>query len=161
MKCFIMKASLPETIYIYDKLLCNEQKYQIQAFLDEVQMKKEKYAPGVLWLLDQENGGIGGYCMPPDPKMNPFPGAVNRELFRPLQYARSEIDICDIRIHARHVVHYSGMHLEAVIRLFLKNTKTLGMLKFPNSTLGKAAHEISKMNIFDEIIIGAIFKFVA
>ncbi|MEJ8555044.1 hypothetical protein [Tepidibacter sp. Z1-5] len=156
-----MKGALPETIFIYEKLLYNEQKRQIQDFLDDVQMKKEKYETEVLWLIDQKIGGIGGYCMPADPKLNPFPGGINRELFRPLQYVRSEIDICDIRMHARHVVHYSGMHLEAVLRLFLKNVKLMGKLRFFNSTLGKAAHEISKMNIFDGVIIESLLKFVS
>lgn len=155
-----MKGALTETIFIYEKLLCNEQKRQIQDFLKEVQTKKEKYEPEVLWLMDQKIGGIGGYCMPADPKINPFPGGLNRELFRPLQYARAEIDICDIRMQARQVVHYSGMHLEAVLRLFLKNVKLMGNLRFFNSTLGKATYEISKMNIFDEVIIESLLKFV-
>ncbi|NLD49230.1 MAG: hypothetical protein GX660_18880 [Clostridiaceae bacterium] len=155
-----MEGALPETLLIYNKLLSDEQKSHIQAFLKEVQKKKEKYEPEVLWQLDQKIGGIGGYCMPADPRINPFPVGLNRELFRPLQYARSEIDICDIRMHARHVVHYSGMHLEAVLRLFLKSIKMLGNLRFFNSTLGKAASEISRMNIFNDVIIGALFKFI-
>lgn len=158
---FYMNGALPETLDIFNKLLIDEQKSNIQSFLDEVQTKKEKYDPSILWVLDQNIGGIGGYCMPADPKINPFPAGINRELFRPLQYARSEIDICDIRIHARHVIHYSGMHLEAALRLFLKKEKTLGNLRFFNSTLGKAAHEISKMNIFDDVIIETLFKFVS
>lgn len=98
--------------------------------------------------------------MPADPRFNPFPGGVERQLFRPLQYARSEIDICDIRIHSRHVVYYSGMHLEAVLRLYLSKSKILGNLRFFNSTLGKAAHEIDKMNLFDKALIEALFKFI-
>lgn len=156
-----MKYALLETLFIYDKLLCEEQKSQIQNFLDEVHTKKEKYEPAVLWQLDQKIGGIGGYCMPADPKRNPFPSGINREMFRPLQYARAEIDICDIRLHASQVVHYSGMHLEAVLRLYLRETKTLGNIRFFNSTLGKAAHEITKTNIFDCVIIDALFKFIA
>lgn len=110
--------------------------------------------------MDRGIGGIGGYCMPADPRFNPFPGGVERELFRPLQYARLEVDICDIRIHARHVVHYSGMHLEAVLRLFLSRSKKFRNLRFFNSTLGKTAHEINKMNVFDKVHIEALFKFI-
>jgi hypothetical protein len=160
-KCLFMKMALSETKYIFDKLLSEEQKYKIQAFLNDVKLKKEKYSPEMLWVMDQSIGGMGGYCMPPDPKINPFPGGINRELFRTLQYARMEIDICDVRVHARQVVHYSGMHLEAVLRIFLKETKTLGSLRFFNSTLGKASHEIAKTKIFDKILIEALFKFVA
>ena len=98
-----MKAALAETSYIYNVVFSDEQRRQIQAFLDEIKTKKEKYSPEMLWQMDQKIGGLGGYCMPPDPKINPFPGGINRELFRPLQYARSEIDICDVRMHARYI----------------------------------------------------------
>ena len=81
-------------------------------------------------------------------------------MFRPLQYARSEIDFCDIRLHARHVVHYCGMHLEAVLRVFLKQNKMFGGLRYFNSTLGKVAHEISKLKIIDNILIEVLFKLV-
>lgn len=155
-----MKTALPETIYLFEKLFSNEQKMQIQAFLDEVKKEKEKYSPEILWRIDQAIGGMGGYCMPPNPVINPFPGGINRELFRPLQYARSEIDICDVRMHARQIVHYSGMHLEAVLRLFLKETRTLGSLRFFKSTLGKAAHEKAKTEVLENVLIEALFKFV-
>ena len=155
-----MKEALTETIYISDTLFSEEQRRQIQAFLDEVKIEKEKYSPEILWRIDQAIGGMGGYCMHPNPVINPFPGGINRELFRPLQYARSEIDICDVRMHARHIVHYSGMHLEAVLRLFLKQTRPLGSLRFSNSTLGKAVHEIAKTEVFDNVLTEALFKFV-
>jgi len=155
-----MKTALSETIYIYNNLLSDEQKSIIQDFLKNIQVNKERYDPSNLWILDRKIGGIGGYCMHADPRFNPFPEGVERELFRPLQYARSEVDICDIRIHARHVVHYSGMHLEAVLRLYLSRSKRFGNLRFFNSTLGKAAHEIDKMNEFDKTFIDSLFKFI-
>ena len=85
---------------------------------------------------------------------------LKRELYRPLQYARSSIDICDVRIFARNVVENSGMHLEAVCRLFLKNTNVLGGLRFQNLTLGKAVHKIEKEKIFDDYVIEALYDFV-
>lgn len=81
-------------------------------------------------------------------------------MYRPLQYARSSIDICDVRIFARNVVENSGMHLEAVCRLFLKNTNVLGGLRFQNLTLGKAVHKIEKEKIFDDYVIEALYDFV-
>jgi len=155
-----MKNALPETLFIYMKLLNNEQKKQIDLFLKEINVKEEKYNTESLWLMDQQIGGIGGYCMPSDPTVNPFPKGLERELFRSLQYARSEIDYCDIRIHSRYVVHYSGMHLEAVLKLFLKNKKVKRWLIIKNFTLGKATHEITKMNLIDEEITEALFKFI-
>ena len=151
---------MTETIYLFEKLFSNEQKERIQSFLNEVKTEKGNYSPSILWQMDQAIGGIGAYCMPPDPLINPFPGGINRELFRPLQYARSEIDICDVRVHARYVVHYSGMHLEAVLRLFLRETKILGSLRFFNSTLGKAAHEIAKIEVINNVLTEALLKFV-
>lgn len=156
----VMNGALPETKYISGKLLCDSQKSIIEEFIKNVEEKGGKYETVDLWSMDRAIGGIGGYSMPSDPKLNPYPGGINRELFRPLQYVRSEIDICDIRMHARQVVHYSGMHLETVIRLFLKNRKPMGNLRFFNSTLGKAAQQISKMNIFDDDLIDSLFKFV-
>ena len=155
-----MKSALPETKYIFDELLNEEQKDKIEIFLDGLSEGKEQYETDIIWHMDQGIGGIGGYCMPSNPIKNPFPGGLDRELFRPLQYARSEIDISDIRISSRHVVHFSGMHLEAVFRLFLKSKKALGKLRLNNSTLGKAIYEIEKMNVIDVKLIGVLFKFV-
>ncbi|WP_318509123.1 hypothetical protein [Bacillus sp. T3] len=155
-----MNGALPETKLIFKKLLNEEQRGYIKTFLNEIETKKEKYETQVLWLMDQKIGGIGGYCMPADPKKNPFPGGLERELFRPLQYARSEIDVLDVRLHARHVIHYSGMHLEAVMRLFVVSTKLMGKLRFSKSTLGKLAHEAKEKNIFDEVLINSLFNFI-
>ena len=98
--------------------------------------------------------------MSADPKRNPFPGGVNRELFRPLQYARSDIDVSDIRLHSRHIVHYAGMHLEAVMRLMLKETSVLGKMRFNNTTLGKSIQIVHKQHVVDKKISDNIFKFV-
>lgn len=155
-----MKSVLPESKYIFDELLNDDQKESIKIILNEISERKEQYNTDIIWNMDKGIGGIGGYCMPADPKKNPFSSGLNRELFRPLQYARSEIDICDIRMHSRHVIHYSGMHLEAVLRLFLKNTKALGKLRLYNFTLGRAAHEVSKMNVVDEKVIDVLLNFI-
>lgn len=155
-----MKSALPESKYIFDELLNEEQKNKIVIFLKELYEKKEQYETNIIWQMDQDIGGIGGYCMPSNPMKNPFPGGLNRELFRPLQYARSEIDICDIRMHSRQIVHYSGMHLEAVLKLFLKHRKTLRNFRFYKLTLGKAAHEIAKMNVVDAKVIDVLFNFI-
>lgn len=118
------------------------------------------YDTGVLWKTDALIGGIGGYCMPANPVRNPFPSGVKRELYRPLQYARSSIDICDVRIFARQVVENSGMHLEAACRLFLKNINVSGGLKFQNTTLGKAVHRVEQEKVFDDCVIENLYDFV-
>jgi len=155
-----MKDALAESIFIYKELLNSRQQEKIDIFLEEINSKQEKYDTEILWIIDQEIGGIGGYCMPSDPIQNQFPEGINRELFRPLQYVRSEIDICDIRLQPRHVIHFSGMHLEAVLRMFLENKNKLEILKRNRMTLGKAAYKIKKMNVIDEVTIEALFNFI-
>ncbi len=146
---------------IYNALFTEEIKGGISEFFAQ-DMDNEEYCykTEILWKTDSIIGGIGGYCMPPNPVKNPFPSGVKRELYRPLQYARSSIDICDVRIFARQVVENSGMHLEAVCRLFLKNTNVLGSLRFRDLTLGKAVHRIEQEKVFDEDAIEALYDFV-
>lgn len=130
---------------IYNALFKEDIKNGISDFFEQDMDNMEyEYETKVLWETDALIGGIGGYCMPANPVKNPFPSGVKRELYRPLQYARSSIDICDVRIFARQVVENAGMHLEAVCRLFLKNTNVLGGLRFQNSTLGKAVYKIEQ-----------------
>ncbi|MBD5482486.1 MAG: hypothetical protein HDR15_08225 [Lachnospiraceae bacterium] len=129
-------------------------------FAQDMDNAKYVYCTDVLWKMDALIGGIGGYCMPASPVKNPFPAGVKRELYRPLQYARSSIDICDVRIFARQVVENSGMHLEAACRMFLKKISVLGGLTFQNSTLGKAVCRIEKENAFNDYVIDALYDFV-
>lgn len=119
------------------------------------------YVTEIIWTTDSMIGGIGGYCMPADPVKNPFLAGIRRELYRPLQYARSGIDMCDVRKFARQVVENSGMHLEAVCRLYLKEKLSLGSLRVHNTTLGKAVHKIEKIGEFEQHIIQALYDFVA
>ena len=106
-------------------------------------------------------GGIGGYCMPANPVFNPYPSGQKRMLYRPLQYARSEIEICDVRIHARYAVQMCGMHLESVCRLCLQNRKTLGSLRFGNTTLGKAVQQMQSVQEIAPDIIDGLFAYVS
>lgn len=85
---------------------------------------------------------------------------MGRNLFRPLQYARAEIDLRNINYTARYIVHYSGMHLEAAARLILKNAKTFGMLLYGNTTLGKATRNMEKLDILDSSVIEALYNFI-
>lgn len=155
-----MNEALPESQYLFDVLFNNEQKKLIKEYLNYLKNCNDEYKTDILWAIDQKIGGIGGYCMPADPRRNPFAGGINRELFRPLQYARSEIDACDFRIHPRHVIHCAGMHLEAVMRLMLKETSKFGKVRFNNTTLGKAVHRILEHHFIDLQMSDAMFRFV-
>ena len=146
---------------IYNILFKEEIKRGIlDFFAQDIDNAEYVYETEVLWKTDALVGGIGGYCMPSNPVKNPFPSGVKRELYRPLQYARSSIDICDVRIFARQVVENSGMHLEAACRLFLKNTNVLGGIRFQNSTLGKAVHKIEQEKVLDDCVIESLYDFV-
>ena len=146
---------------IYNTLFKEDIKRGILDFFTQnIDNAEHGYETEVLWKTDALVGGIGGYCMPSNPVKNPFPSGVRRELYRPLQYARSSIDICDVRIFARQVVENSGMHLEAVCRLFLKNINVSGGLKFQNTTLGKAVHRVEQEKVFDDCVIENLYDFV-
>ena len=145
---------------IYNTLFREDIKNGIADFFAQDGNSEHIYETEVLWKTDASIGGIGGYCMPANPLKNPFPSGVKRELYRPLQYARSSIELCDIRIFARQVVENSGMHLEAVCRLFLKNTNVLGGFRFQNSTLGKAVYKIEQEKVFDNCVIESLYDFV-
>lgn len=143
-----MNKALSESTKLADLLLTEEQKVIIENVLCEIRVIRNCYNTELFWELDTSIGGIGGYCMPADPIMNPFPGGIGRELFRPLQYACSEI-YRDVNYSARYIVQYSGMHLEAVARYML------GSILFNNATLGKAVRILEKRNLMaDETLSG-------
>ncbi len=146
----------------YDHFLGEKIKEGIEQFVGQnLDDPAFEYVTEIIWKTDSMIGGIGGYCMPANPVKNLFPAGIKRELYRPLQYARSSIDMCDVRIFARQVVENSGMHLEAVCRLYLKEKLSLGSLKVHNTTLGKAVHKIEKIGEFEQHIIQALYDFVA
>ena len=155
-----MELTHKPLIYLFDSVLDSDIQKGIRDFIFLELGQKEKYQADKLWIIDQNIGGIGAYAMPADPLKNPFPGGIERSLYRPLQYVRSEIDMCDIRIHARYVVQNCGMHLETVCRLVLKTYKVFGDLRFHNTTLGKAVHLIKGLNILDSSTIIALENFV-
>lgn len=157
-----MENALPETMSLSTAVLSEDIQKRIEKFLSLLDNSThQKIDTHDLWLIDKEIGGIGGYCMPSDPVKNPFPGGSKRELYRPLQYARSEINIYDPGIHSRYIVLYCGMHLEAVCRLFLKEGKFLSSIRYNNTTLGKSVDIIKKTKLIDDRIINGLFSFVA
>ncbi|MPM10098.1 hypothetical protein SDC9_56422 [bioreactor metagenome] len=154
-----MKLTHQPLVYLYNNVLDDDIQKCINNFILLVIEMKEKYKTDSLWITDQKIGGIGAYAMPPDPVMNPFPGGIERSLYRPLQYARTHIDICDIRMEARYVVQNCGMHLECVCRVLLSNYKVLANLRFNNTTFGKSIQIIKGLNVIESNIIDALNSF--
>ncbi|MBQ2883583.1 MAG: hypothetical protein IJE43_07430 [Alphaproteobacteria bacterium] len=157
----LMELSHLELKILYDEFLDKNIKEEIKKFVCDLSKDIEiEYNTDKLWEIDFNIGGIGGYCMPANPVQNPFPAGVERKLYRPLQYARSEMDMCDVRIFARHVVQNAGLHLEAVCRVFLEERGNDLLLWNSGTTLGKAIRKIEKLGVFDEKLIEAMLLFV-
>ncbi|MEG1432534.1 MULTISPECIES: hypothetical protein [Eubacterium] len=155
-----MKITHPELQKLYDFVLSEKTKECIDVFLLQKKGLEMKYRCDQLWKADQLIGGIGGYCLPKDPIQNPFPSGLKRELYRPLQYVRSEIEITDIRMNARYVIQMSGMHLEAVCRLYLKAKEPFRVFKFKQITLGKSIYKMQKLGDVDSMIIENLLQFM-
>jgi len=155
-----MKTALPESKFLYQRILSERQKAFVEEILYEINTNTKTYSTNLIWEVDKEIGGIGGYSMPCDPKRNPFPGGEYRELFRPLQYARSEIEVSNVHMSSRYVVSYSGLHLEAVVRLVLAKYKFIGNLRYYNSTLGKATNALRNLDEIPVVLIEGLFSFV-
>jgi len=107
-----------------------------------------KYDLTKLWALDASLGGIGGYCLPAEPAYNPFPGGHARRLYRPLQYARTNMQLLDLDYTSRYVIQNVGMHLEAAAKLMLAEQVFLGKLK--NKPLGAAAESLCRRGLLAE-----------
>ena len=151
-----MQLTHQPLIYLYKSILDYDIQECINNFTLLVIEMKENYKTDSLWITDQKIGGIGAYAMPPDPTINPFPRGIERSLYRPLQYARSYIDICDVRMHARYIIQNCGMHLECACRILLSAYKVLGDLRFHNTTFGKSIQIIKGLNVIDCNIIEAL-----
>lgn len=149
-----------ELINLYDKLFDKDVKEGISEFLrQDFDNKDRKYKTDMLWKIDALIGGAGGYCLPSSSLRNPYPAGIERELYRPLQYAKEEIDFGYSRVNARYIIDMCGMHLEAACRLLLMNS-ILDEFRFYNCTLGKAVHRIDKKKMLDDNIIQALYDFV-
>jgi len=82
-----MEDMLKEACWLYDNLLEKHQNYVVDEVLSRMDNDMHKDILDNFWRIDKEIGGIGGYNMPKNPVMNPFPGGDKRSLYRSLQYA--------------------------------------------------------------------------
>lgn len=77
----------------------------------------------IIWEYDQKIGGLGGYAAPLNPTVNPFNRLGDyRNVFRSLQYARSDMYYCN---RARHIIIDSALHVETLVKLTLSKNKTI------------------------------------
>jgi len=158
----MINKALPESIELFNQLLTNAQKEIIDRAVKEIKENPESYNINFFWELDASIGGIGGYCMPFDPRVNSFPAGIGRSLFRPLQYAFSYIERNkDIHNNAKWVVLNSGLHLEAIAKYMIeKITSPMDFARYKKFTLGQFIGELDKRKILPQHLIEPLKTFV-
>ena len=142
---------------IFDK----NQKNKINLIIHQIESQGSNYKTNELWEFDQTLGGIGGYCQGCDPaKVNHFQGTEFRNVYRCLQYVRSNIDILNINFTARYIIQECGHHFEEAIKLYLKKTNEFSLIKVNKYPLGKLLQYVIDKKIFKEDIIYKLKLFI-
>ena len=138
-----------------------EQLNNINSIIEEIEKDGQEYKTINLWEFDQTIGGIGGYCQGCDPaKSNPFQGTEFRNVYRCLQYVRSDFDLCNINDVARYTIENCGHHLEEGIKLYLKKKKIFNWIKTIRYPLGKLLQYVTNRQIFEEKVINKLKLFI-
>lgn len=151
---------LKKTQKLYE-LFDEEQKTTINLIIKNMQEEGENYKTIELWKFDQTLGGIGGYCLGCDPaRSNHFQGSEFRNVYRTLQYVRSDFDLCNINDVARYTIENCGHHLEEVIKLYLKKNKKINWIKIRKYPLGKLLEYVTNKKVFNENIINNLKMFI-
>ncbi|MCI8273160.1 MAG: hypothetical protein HFJ55_03645 [Clostridia bacterium] len=153
-----MLSQTQKLVSIFNK----EQLNNIENIIERIEKDGQDYKTINLWQFDQTIGGIGGYCQGCDPaKSNPFQGTEFRNVYRCLQYIRSDIDILDVNYTARDIIENCGHHFEESIKVYLKKNKKINWIKVSRYPLGKLLNYITDKNIFEEKITERLKLFVA
>lgn len=148
---------LEQTKKLY-KIFNEEQKNKINLIIREIESQGSNYKTNKLWEFDQT---LGGYCQGGDPaNANHFQGTEFRNVYRCLQYVRSNIDILDINFTARYVIQDCGHHFEEAIKLYLKKTNKFSLIKVYKYPLGKLLKYVVDKKIFKEDIINKLKLFI-
>lgn len=155
-----MYRALEDSKWLYTHILNEHQRQIVKETITEIDEKDENYSLEKFWDADKEIGGLGGYNLPKNPINNPFPYGIKRSIFRPLQYAASEMEIRDIRGGARHVIQYAGLHLEATTKFYLMLCLKLDELRNYNATLGKVVHKLDQLKLLEEKTAEGLYVFV-
>jgi hypothetical protein len=122
----------------------------INSLESEIIKDSRNYNLSRLWEYDSIIGGIGAYSMPADPTKNPFKGGCSREIFRPLQYARCNMEILNIAYTTRNIIRDIGLHLEFVLKYILKWNSSLGSIRFNKLTLGGLNQKLYEKSLIDD-----------
>jgi hypothetical protein len=143
-----------------DFLFNDNQKIQIKEIVKEIEENPRNYRTDKLWKFDQSIGGIGGYCINPDPcKQLLFQGQNLRNTYRCLQYARANIEITDVLFTSRQVVQQCGLCLEECLKLVVMNGFVSELVN-SKKTFGQLVNTVMKKCFLDEKIIKKLEMFI-
>lgn len=134
-----------ETRTILNNSFSNEEKILFKSFSNIIKNKyKDNDAQRIIWEYDQKIGGLGGYAAPLDPTINPFNHLGDyRNVFRSLQYARSDMYYCT---RPRHIIQDAALHIETLVKLLVSHNKILKFI-YNKRELGKNIEELYIKNI--------------
>lgn len=102
-----------------------------------------------IWKYGQSIGGLGGYAAPLNPTVNPFNSWGDyRNVFRSLQYARSDMFYCT---RSRHIIIDTALHIETLVKLVASNNKIMKFI-YNHRELGKNISQLYKESIIDDAL---------
>jgi len=128
---------LRESRALSERILSADQLSSIKAMAEAIESNRDGYSTKAIWELDKSIGGPGGYQWPLHPAVQPFQIGICRDVLRPLQYAACDVEHDLIR-ESRSVVHFCGMFLERLMRVFLCAKVPIYALR--RQTLGQSVH---------------------
>lgn len=100
-----------------------------------------------IWKYDQSIGGLGGYAAPLNPTKNPFNTLGDyRNVFRSLQYARSDMFYCT---RPRYIIISTALHIETLVKLVVSNNKLMKFI-YNYRELGKNISQLYEENMIDD-----------
>lgn len=100
-----------------------------------------------IWEYDQKLGGLGGYAAPLNPTINPFNRLGEyRNVFRSLQYARSDMYYCN---RARHIIIDAALHVETLTKLTLSKNKIIKFI-YNKREFGRNIEQLYNERIIDD-----------
>ncbi len=134
---------------------------EIDKIIKDIKQAKDDYKTIELWEFDKSLGGVGAYCQGCDPaQSNPFQGTEFRNIYRCLQYVRSDIDILNINDTSRYIIENCGHYLEEAIKLFIKKINIIFWITIKNKPLGQLTKIISGKKILKEETIEKLKMFI-
>lgn len=131
-----------ETRVILNNSFSEKDKKDFKKFSMIIQKQyMDKNAQREIWEYNQKLGGFGGYAAPLNPTINPFNHLGDyRNVFRSLQYARSDMYYCN---RARHIIIDAALHVETLVKIILSKHKLFKFI-YNRRELGKTLNNYIK-----------------